>query len=78
MSPIERRKTVPVDVGGVTIGGSAPIVVQSMTNTDTADVDSTLAQVKLLADAGSELVRVTVNNDEAARAVPEIVRPRRY
>jgi (E)-4-hydroxy-3-methylbut-2-enyl-diphosphate synthase len=74
MSPIERRKTVPVDVGGVTIGGPAPIVVQSMTNTDTADVDSTLAQVKLLADAGSELVRVTVNNDEAARAVPEIVR----
>ena len=74
MEQVERRKTVPVDVDGVTIGGSAPIVVQSMTNTDTADVASTLAQVKLLADAGSELVRVTVNNDEAARAGPEIVR----
>jgi (E)-4-hydroxy-3-methylbut-2-enyl-diphosphate synthase len=71
---VERRNTVPVDVGGVTVGGSAPVVVQSMTNTDTADVASTLDQVKLLADAGSELVRVTVNNDQAARAVPEIVR----
>jgi (E)-4-hydroxy-3-methylbut-2-enyl-diphosphate synthase len=68
-----RRKTVAVDVGGVTVGGGAPVVVQSMTNTDTADVASTLAQVKLLADAGSELVRVTVNNDDAARAVPGIV-----
>ncbi len=65
---------VPVDVGGVTVGGSAPIVVQSMTNTDTADVQSTVDQVKLLADAGSEIVRVTVNHDEAARSVPEIVR----
>jgi (E)-4-hydroxy-3-methylbut-2-enyl-diphosphate synthase len=63
-----------VDVGGVTVGGTAPVVVQSMTNTDTADVASTLEQVKLLADAGSELVRVTVNNDAAAQAVPEIVR----
>jgi len=71
---VERRKTVPVGVGGVTVGGSAAVVVQSMTNTDTADVSSTVDQVKLLADAGSELVRVTVNNDEAARAVPEIVR----
>jgi len=71
--PVHRRKSVPVDVGGVTIGGDAPVVVQSMTNTDTADVDSTVAQVKLLADAGSELVRVTVNNDQAAQAVPEIV-----
>jgi (E)-4-hydroxy-3-methylbut-2-enyl-diphosphate synthase len=71
---VERRKTVPVDVGGVTIGGSAPVVVQSMTNTDTADVASTVEQVMLLADAGSELVRVTVNNDRAAQAVPEIVR----
>jgi (E)-4-hydroxy-3-methylbut-2-enyl-diphosphate synthase len=70
---VARRKTVPVDIGGVTVGGDAPVVVQSMTNTDTADVASTLTQVKLLADAGSELVRVTVNNDEAARAVPEIV-----
>ena len=74
MIRVERRKTVPVDVGGVIVGGDAPVVVQSMTNTDTADVASTLAQVKLLADAGSELVRVTVNNEDAARAVPEIVR----
>ncbi len=73
MIPVQRRKTVPVDVGGVTIGGDAPVVVQSMTNTDTADVDSTVEQVKLLADAGSEIVRVTVNNDESAQAVPEIV-----
>ena len=71
---VQRRKTVPVDVGGVTVGGDAAVVVQSMTNTDTADVPSTLAQVKLLADAGSELVRVTVNNDAAAQAVPEMVR----
>ncbi len=71
---VERRKSVPVDVGGVTVGGEAPVVVQSMTNTDTADVASTLAQVKLLADAGSELVRVTVNHDAAAQAVPEMVR----
>lgn len=70
---VERRKTVPVNVGGVTVGGSAPVVVQSMTNTDTADVASTLEQVKLLADAGSELVRVTVNHAAAAQAVPEIV-----
>jgi (E)-4-hydroxy-3-methylbut-2-enyl-diphosphate synthase len=55
------------------IGGDAPIVVQSMTNTDTADVASTVDQVKLLADAGSQLVRVTVNNDASAQAVPEIV-----
>ncbi|HSH76352.1 MAG TPA: flavodoxin-dependent (E)-4-hydroxy-3-methylbut-2-enyl-diphosphate synthase [Longimicrobiales bacterium] len=73
MIPVERRKTVPVDVGGVTIGGEASIVVQSMTNTDTADVGTTLEQIRLLADAGSEVVRVTVNNDAAARAVPEIV-----
>jgi len=63
-----------VDVGGVVVGGDAPVVVQSMTNTDTADVEATLAQVELLADAGSELVRVTVNHDAAAQAVPEIVR----
>jgi len=73
MMRVERRKTVPVDVGGVTVGGSAPVVVQSMTNTDTADAPSTVEQARQLADAGSELVRVTVNNDEAARAVPEIV-----
>jgi len=70
---VTRKETVPVDVAGVTIGGGAPVVVQSMTNTDTADVQSTVDQVRLLADAGSQLVRVTVNNDEAARAVPEIV-----
>jgi (E)-4-hydroxy-3-methylbut-2-enyl-diphosphate synthase len=73
VTSIQRRKTVPVDIGGVRVGGAAPVVVQSMTNTDTADVQSTLDQVKLLADAGSELVRVTVNNDEAAQAVPEMV-----
>ncbi len=73
MISVERRQTVPVDVGGVIIGGSAPIVVQSMTNTDTADVASTVAQVRLLADAGSQLVRVTVNNDASAQAVPAIV-----
>jgi (E)-4-hydroxy-3-methylbut-2-enyl-diphosphate synthase len=61
-----------VYVGGVAIGDGAPIVVQSMTNTDTADVAATVAQVKALADAGSELVRVTVNTAEAAAAVPEI------
>ena len=67
-----RRKSAAVRVGNVTIGGSAPIIVQSMTNTDTADIDGTVAQVKALARAGSELVRVTVNNDEAAAAVPHI------
>ena len=73
MKPVQRRKTLAVNVDGVVIGGDAPVVVQSMTNTDTADVESTYEQVRLLADAGSELVRVTVNNDEAAQAVPEIV-----
>src|SRR5208283_1796562 len=67
-----RRKTVGVKIGAVTIGGGAPIIVQSMTNTDTADVEQTVAQVKALARSGSELVRVTVNNDEAAAAVPHI------
>ena len=67
-----RRKSLAVKIGTVTIGGSAPIVVQSMTNTDTADIEGTVAQVKALARAGSELVRVTVNNDEAAAAVPHI------
>jgi len=62
-----------VDVGGVKVGGTHPIVVQSMTNTDTADVDATAAQVRALHDAGSELVRVTVNNDAAAEAVPDVV-----
>jgi (E)-4-hydroxy-3-methylbut-2-enyl-diphosphate synthase len=68
-----RRKTASVDVGGVLVGGEHPVVVQSMTNTDTADIASTVEQVTALAEAGSEIVRVTVNNEEAARAVPEIV-----
>src|SRR5664280_1327754 len=68
-----RRKAVVVDVGGVKVGGAHPIVVQSMTNTDTADVPSTVNQVMALARAGSELVRVTVNNEEAAAAVAPIV-----
>ncbi len=71
-SPIERHGTVPVNVGGVIVGGSAPVAVQSMTNTDTADVASTVAQVLELARAGSELVRITVNNESAARAVADI------
>ena len=68
----QRRRTRRVDVAGVAIGGGASIVVQSMTNTDTADVPATVAQVRALADAGSELVRVTVNTVEAARAIPAI------
>ncbi len=67
-----RRRTAVVDVGGVKIGWPHPIVVQSMTNTDTADVQATVEQAAALARAGSELVRVTVNTDEAARAVPRI------
>ncbi len=67
-----RRRSVPVIVGSVTVGGAAPIVVQSMTNTDTADIAGTVAQVTSLARAGSELVRVTVNEKEAAAAVPRI------
>ena len=70
--PAPRRRSVPVVVGKVTIGGDAPVVVQSMTNTDTADVDATVAQVMALARAGSELVRITVDRDEAAAAVPRI------
>ena len=71
--PLEpRRKSIPVRVGKVTIGGDAPIAVQSMTNTDTADVKATVAQVAALAGAGSELVRMTVNTEEAAAAVPAI------
>ncbi len=68
----ERRASVAVRVGGVTVGGGAPVVVQSMTNTDTADVESTVRQVRELAAAGSEIVRITVNTDEAAAAVPRI------
>ena len=72
MSTQERHKSVTVNVGGVMVGGGAPIVVQSMTNTDTADVESTARQVAALARAGSELVRITVDRDEAAAAVPRI------
>jgi (E)-4-hydroxy-3-methylbut-2-enyl-diphosphate synthase len=67
-----RRRSIPVNIGGIIVGGDAPIVVQSMTNTDTADVDATVAQVAALAYAGSELVRVTVDREEAASAVPHI------
>ncbi len=73
MPAISRRKTPSVLVGNVRVGSNAPVVVQSMTNTDTADVASTVQQVAALHRAGSELVRVTVNNDEAAKAVPYIV-----
>ena len=69
-----RRQTVTANVGGVLVGSAQPIVVQSMTNTDTADATSTAEQVVALAEAGSQLVRVTVNNDEAAAAVPEMIR----
>jgi (E)-4-hydroxy-3-methylbut-2-enyl-diphosphate synthase len=72
LSPITRHRTRVARVGGIPIGGGHPIVVQSMTNTDTADVAATVAQVKALADAGSELVRITVNTPEAAAAVPAI------
>ena len=67
-----RRIAVPVPVGGVIVGGGHPVVVQSMTNTDTADIEGTIAQVAALAQAGSELVRITVDRDEAAKAVPHI------
>ncbi|MDI3469294.1 MAG: (E)-4-hydroxy-3-methylbut-2-enyl-diphosphate synthase (flavodoxin) [Pseudolabrys sp.] len=72
MKPAERHRTVAVDVGGVIVGGGHPVVVQSMTNTDTGDVEATARQVAALARAGSELVRVTVDRDEAAAAVPHI------
>jgi (E)-4-hydroxy-3-methylbut-2-enyl-diphosphate synthase len=71
-SPFSRRTSVGVDVGGVMVGGGAPVVVQSMTNTDTADVDQTVAQVAALHRAGSEIVRITVDRDESAAAVPAI------
>ena len=75
-APEPRRRTIPVTVGkgkgAIQVGGGAPIVVQSMTNTDTADVDATVRQVAALAQAGSELVRITVDRDEAAAAVPHI------
>src|SRR5689334_5864023 len=74
MAEIRRRKTVTVNIGSVRVGSSAPVVVQSMTNTDTADIEGTIRQSEALARAGSELVRVTVNNEAAAAAVPEIVK----
>src|ERR1044071_1300791 len=67
-----RRQSVAVKVGNWTVGGDAPVVVQSMTNTDTADIDGTVRQVAALANAGSEIVRITVDRDEAAAAVPKI------
>ena len=70
--PAPRHQTVAVKVGNVTVGGGAPVVVQSMTNTDTADVEATARQVAALARTGSELVRITVDRDEAAAAVPHI------
>ncbi len=73
MAEIRRRKSVTCNIRNVCVGGDAPVMVQSMTNTDTADVLSTVAQVEALARAGSEVVRVTVNNEDAAAAVPRIV-----
>ncbi len=73
MPPLQRRNAVTVKIGGVRIGSDAPVVVQSMTNTDTADIESTVQQIAALARAGSELVRITVNNDAAAKAVPYII-----
>ena len=73
MPQIQRRRAVSVKVGSVSVGSDAPVVVQSMTNTDTADIESSVQQIAALARAGSELVRVTVNNDAAAKAVPYIV-----
>ena len=73
MAEIQRRKTSTVAIGQVRVGWEVPVVVQSMTNTDTADVHGTIEQVAALALAGSEIVRVTVNNEEAAAAVPRIV-----
>ncbi len=70
--PLTRRISVPVPVGGILVGGAAPVVVQSMTNTDTADIDGTVAQVAALNRAGSEIVRITVDRDESAAAVPKI------
>jgi len=73
MPHIQRRRAVSVKIGSVVVGSDAPVVVQSMTNTDTADVTSTVQQIAALARSGSELVRITVNNDAAAKAVPHIV-----
>ncbi len=73
MPAIHRRKSVPVTIGNIHVGSDAPVVVQSMTNTDTADVESTVQQIAALARAGSEMVRITVNTDDAAKAVPYIL-----
>jgi len=73
MTQVNRHITQPVSIGNVALGGGAAIVVQSMTNTDTADIGATVNQIELLSDAGSELVRVTVNNQESAKAIPRIV-----
>jgi (E)-4-hydroxy-3-methylbut-2-enyl-diphosphate synthase len=73
MADIHRRKTSTATIGGVRVGSDAPVMVQSMTNTDTADIPGTVKQVAALARAGSEVVRVTVNNDDAAKAIPHIV-----
>ncbi len=73
MPEIQRRRTVTTEIGNVRVGSDSPVVVQSMTNTDTADIPGSIEQIAALAAAGSELVRVTVNNDEAAQAVPYIV-----
>jgi (E)-4-hydroxy-3-methylbut-2-enyl-diphosphate synthase len=70
--PASRRNSVAVAIDGITVGGGAPLVVQSMTNTDTVDIAATVTQVAALARAGSELVRITVNNADAAAAVPVI------
>lgn len=71
--PHQRHKTIPVKIGPTWIGGDNPVAVQSMTDTDTADVQATVKQIAALARAGSEIVRVTVNNEESAQAVPQIV-----
>src|SRR6266404_2727535 len=73
MAETQRRKTSTATIGGVRVGSNAPVMVQSMTNTDTADIPGTIKQVAALARAGSEVVRVTVNNDDAAKAIPHIV-----
>jgi len=70
---MKRKKTIPVKIGKITIGGENPILIQSMTNTDTSDVTATITQIKKLIEAGSELVRVTVNDENAAKAIPKIV-----
>ena len=72
MSSIKRHSTTAVTVGDIIVGGQAPVVVQSMTNTDTVNIDITVAQVQQLTNAGSELVRITVNSEAAAAAVPHI------